>query len=285
MDKILLFENLTQREKELYKGNMRLERSINCYLKFIDSLKKNNDTLVSDFKNNRTKVVVKFGCGHGEKYVRPDHYLCGVGCKECAKDRLINAVKQKSIRAGKILGELTIKNGHKLLSEYVNDETKVLIDFNCGHKPQWITPYKYKEYPYCRCCNKGRSKREQEIYEYISKNSNDMVIRTFREFNDLRSKKGNNLEFDIVICTSGKTVDYNNVFIEVQGEAHRYPVRFGSMSIEEAEYRYKRTIYHDKLKREYCKKNNMKLIEIWYDDDYKQVLHDNGIVLLNKEAV
>ena len=32
-----------------------------------------------------------------------------------------------------------------LKSEYINNRTKVLIDFNCGHKPHKISPYHFKE--------------------------------------------------------------------------------------------------------------------------------------------
>ena len=51
------------------------------------------------------------------------------------------------------------ENNHKLLSEYVNTMTKVLIDFNCGHIPHWISPDNYKSGCGCpKCKNKGEAK-------------------------------------------------------------------------------------------------------------------------------
>ena len=49
------------------------------------------------------------------------------------------------------LYRLNVK-GYKLLSEYANTKTKVLIDFNCGHEPNWIRPNAVKQGVGCPKC-------------------------------------------------------------------------------------------------------------------------------------
>ena len=44
------------------------------------------------------------------------------------------------------------ENKHTLLSNYVTGKTKVLIDYNCGHEPSWITPNNYKKGARCQKC-------------------------------------------------------------------------------------------------------------------------------------
>ena len=44
------------------------------------------------------------------------------------------------------------ENGHKLLTEYVHARETVLIDFNCGHEPHFITPNRYQRGNRCPYC-------------------------------------------------------------------------------------------------------------------------------------
>lgn len=47
------------------------------------------------------------------------------------------------------------KNGHTLLTTYIDAKKKVLIDFNCGHKPHYLNPNSYLKGTRCPiCCNK-----------------------------------------------------------------------------------------------------------------------------------
>ena len=43
-------------------------------------------------------------------------------------------------------------NNHLLLSTYINANTKVLIDFKCGHKPNYLTPNSYNNGVRCPVC-------------------------------------------------------------------------------------------------------------------------------------
>ena len=65
--------------------------------------------------------------------------------------------------------------------------------------------------------------------------------------------------------------------IEVDGEQHEKPIRFGGMSIEQANKNFIEQKRRDKIKDDYCLKNNIPLIRISYkdidnNDNYKEII-------------
>lgn len=64
--------------------------------------------------------------------------------------------------------------------------------------------------------------------------------------------------------------------IEIDGEGHFFPCCFHNCSIENAEKTFKSTQRHDKIKNDFCKNNNKKLIRIPYwkfqHEEYKQTI-------------
>ena len=75
--------------------------------------------------------------------------------KSDSKDIFIERSKRSYIG----LCELLHKNENTLLSEYVSNSEKVLIDFNCGHQPHWIKPNSYKSGGGCPECFGIKKKR------------------------------------------------------------------------------------------------------------------------------
>ena len=76
-------------------------------------------------------------------------------------------------------------------------------------------------------------------------------------------KYKNVLPFDFAI------LDKNNnpiLMIEYDGEQHYRPVNFGGISDEEARENLRLTKKRDKIKTDYCKKNNIHLLRISYND-------------------
>lgn len=73
-------------------------------------------------------------------------------------------------------------------------------------------------------------------------------------------------------------IDYNDTkyFIEFNGEHHYKPVRFGGMTLEKAKEKFIRQQEHDSIKREFCKDNNLPLLEIpyWGFDNIEELLKD-----------
>ena len=94
---------------------------------FIDLINTNNHKLLSNYTNNKTKVLIDFNCGHEPHWTRPNSYKKGFGCPKCSG--------KCSEQAKKYFLNMLKENNHKLLSDYINNKTKVLIDYNCGHAP------------------------------------------------------------------------------------------------------------------------------------------------------
>ena len=101
-------------------------------------------------------------------------------------------------------------------------------------------------------CGCQRSKGESKINSILFENG--VNYQTQFWFSDLKDKKY--LYFDFAILNEDKTI---KCLIEYQGIQHYHPeVLHGSWKNSPQE--------HDKMKKEYCKKNNIKLIEIPYTD-------------------
>jgi hypothetical protein len=103
-----------------------------------------------------------------------------------------------------------------------------------------------------------RKKRKRSFGEYYIEEFlkyNHIDYKKEKTFNSCRSAKNRLLRFDFYL------VDYN-ILIEFQGMHHYKPVNKG--------YRAKRvhnlTVLHDSIKKEFCKDNNIDLIEIHYKD-------------------
>ena len=81
-------------------------------------------------------------------------------------------------------------------------------------------------------------------------------------FPDLISSSGKSLRFDFAVMDDEGNLDF---LIEYQGIQH-----FDTNNPWWTEILEK----HDKMKREYCYNNNIKLIEIMYYDDIEKILKD-----------
>ena len=125
------------------------------------------------------------------------------------------AVKSKNAFIGFM--ELLHENGHELLSDYVNDKTKVLINFGCEHEPHWISPGSYKKGVRCPKCK--LPKGEKIILDYLTE-SGINAISQYRI-------DGHKFRFDIYIR------EYN-LIVEVHGRQHFEEVDFfGRRTLEE----------------------------------------------------
>lgn len=197
-----------------------------------------------EYINARTKVKIDFKCNHDPNWITPDNYKKGYGCPECgtinASEKIINQSKDE-------LTSLVESNGHSLLSEYITAKKKVRIDFNCNHKPHWITPNSYKNGIGCPICSE--SKGEKRIRKCLDENN--FTFESQREFDGLTGLGGGNLSYDFYLPKQ-------NILIEYQGEFHDGSgAEYTRMNLESQQE-------HDKRKREYAKQHDIELLEIWY---------------------
>ena len=120
----------------------------------------------------------------------------------------------------------------------------------------------------CGCLKRGGN-------SFVKKILQNNGINFEEEFSFIDLKYINPLHFDFKINTETEFF-----LLEIQGVQHFKAVEyFGG---EEA---YKKQLYHDKLKREYCKEHNIVLYEIPYIDMNTKELEEQVIQILKKESV
>lgn len=177
------------------------ERRVENNDAFLKILKKEHK-LITPYVNEVTKVLIDFGCNHGKTWITPHQYKKKPGCLECGRERRVEhnnkirelSMKKVEVARGKFI-ELLNKDGYELMTEYTNSYTKVLIDFKCGHEPQWVYPTNYKTRPYCKVCNNIKNKEicKEELLEILEINNHKLLS----EYVDTRTK--------VLIDLGGKT--------------------------------------------------------------------------------
>jgi hypothetical protein len=136
-------------------------------------IQENGHELLSEYVNTMSKVLIDFGCMHKPYWITPNSYKQGRGCKKCGAFR---ATKWSRKQAKEGLLKLIQENGHEILSEYVNDGTKVLIDFKCGHDPHPIRPGDYKKGNGCRkCAGLCPIQAEEDFKRLLEKNGHKLL--------------------------------------------------------------------------------------------------------------
>lgn len=150
---------------------------------------------------------------------------------------------------------------YKILSPYLGNAYKIQLDFNCGHKPNWIVPRNLKQNQGCPMCSE--SKGEKTIRLYLEKNKIDF-IQEYR-FDDCKHKL--QLPFDFYIPSK-------NLCIEFDGKQH-----FEVNDYFGGEKEFKETQIRDKIKNDYCRENDINLLRIpYYEiDNIEDILDENLI--------
>lgn len=211
------------------------------------------DYSLCEYKRNNKPV--KIICRkHGVFEIRAfDHLRNNGGCKECKKERIGELqrlttdefiAKSKSVHGN-------IYDYSKV--EYVDAYTPVkLVCSKHGEFEQ--RAYAHIHGQGCPCCK--TSTGEEKVLKFLQENNIEFVKeKTFPD-----CKYINPLRFDFYLP------EYN-ICIEYQGMQHYKPLEiFGGN--DAFEIRVKR----DNIKREYCTRNNINLMEIRYDEDVETKL-------------
>lgn len=208
-----------------------------------DAFKRQTYKVISDFKNNLIK--------NGDKFIR----FIGLTDNEnlIAKIRTFdggivernNALYNKWIKGRQSTYDYCEEKGYKILSPYIGSKDKILIDFNCGHKPNWIAANNLKQNQGCPICNE--SKGERAIRLYLENNKINFE-REYR-FEDCRYKRS--LSFDFYIPEKNLCIEFDG---RQHFEANDY---FGEKSFKDTQKR-------DKIKNKFCKDNGINLLRIPY---------------------
>lgn len=175
-----------------------------------------------------------------------DNFIRGHDCLiESYKNRNYNRIDKNVIR------QTIIENGNTWCNEdeYTNSTERCLkIRCRCGN--YFRTSYSnYTKANVNRCSSCVASESSGEIEVKKALNSLKIYYEPEKRFVDCRDIKP--LPFDFYIS------DYN-LIIEFDGQNHFYAI-FPN---------HEKTIEHDKIKNEYCKKNNINLLRIPYWDGH-----------------
>lgn len=233
--------------------NLKREELSNNFNKFKKIVEDSDSgcTLLSkedEYKGNKTKMKMMCECGN---IFNPtaNNFMRGIAqkCTDCGnKDSGIKKRKSK-----------------EEIFSFIEDKGYIPISYSFRDKKHWITVKCEKEnheqydvdfgnfYMGNRCPKCNLSKGETRIGKYLSDNSYDFEPQF--TFDDLRGKNNRMFRFDF-----GIKLNKNLILVEFDGEQHFKP-KFGNVEFE-------RTKINDKIKNEYCKNNNIKLLRITYKE-------------------
>lgn len=152
---------------------------------------------------------------------------------------------------------------------YKNNESTLTFKCDCGEyfSTSWAS-FTNLNKTKCSACSKSMSKLELLISKWLTKNN--INFQTQFKFDDCRNIVP--LRFDFCV-----ELDKDKILIECQGIQHFEPVEYFG-GLDGFLYRIK----NDTIKRDYCNKNNIKLLEISYLDfknnNYKNILQEELIL-------
>ena len=214
-----------------------------------------------DYKNAKLPVRIKCNtCGH-VFYQNPNNHLRGQGCSSCYG----NTKKTK---------EQFIENARKIHGNkydyskvvYKNNRTPMKIKCNKCNKYFYQDAGNHLSGQGCPYC--ASSNGEKKIAEILTNNT--IEFKQEYIFKDCKDKRV--LPFDFYLPLF-------NVCIEFQGKQHykegfSFYLSYNRGNVEKATLQFEKTRYHDKLRREYCAKNNIVLLEIKYDENIEEKLQE-----------
>lgn len=239
-----------------------------CAKEYVDSLqKKKAENASKNFEGKSKKVhgdkydyskvqyvnalsKVELVCPtHGSFFIRPNDHLNGYGCPKCGFER--TAISKKD-NVEKLVKKAKIKHGDKYDYSkvvYVNSQTKVCIICPI-HGEFWQTPAHHLHGQGCPKCSE--SLLEKEVRMMLTENKID--FNQSKKFDWLNQQ---HLDFYL---------PKYNIAIECQGIQHFKPIDFANKGEKWANELFESNKKRDKLKKELCEKNGVKLIYFNYND-------------------
>ena len=204
------FDELPQELKELYKGK-ETKKGKDAYVGFINKLNKNDDELVSDYVNAKTKVRIHYGkCGHihpKEEGVTPDNYKRGNGCGICNGKIVIEGDNDLATKRPELAKEWhPTKNGDLKPTQITyKSNKKVWWLCKCGYEWEVGVNSRTSNNSSCPNCGDGTSYAEKLVALVLKK----LGVEFTRQ---LRYKNGKH-KYDFYIALW-------KVILETHGEQH-----------------------------------------------------------------
>jgi len=216
------------------------------------------DYSLSVYKGALTKIKVICNNKNHKGFIfeiKPNDLKNGHGCPQCKREKLSYSTEE-FIRKAKLVHDNEYKYD---LVEYKGSEVKVKIFCKKCKKYFLQTPHIHLAGHGCTCRTVSRGEKQ------IKKILKSMKIKYIwhKPFKGLKYKKSLNYDFYLP--------DYN-LLIEYNGAQH-----YDSIEYFGGDERLKNQQKRDSIKREFAKKNNIKLLEIHYKDFKKleEIIKEN----------
>lgn len=229
--------------------------------KYVEELKIKNPTVevVGTYTGN--KIPILHHCLVHDNYwnIRPSDALYGKGCSECSNDKKrLNFAKHHNEYVSQLFD---INKDIEVCETYINAKTSILHKCKiCGYT--WYPcPTNILKNGKCPQCNE--SSGERQVRQWLEKYNIKYVYQ---------------MPFDA--CCDVKPLPFDfylpelNICIEYDGIQHFEPVDFANKGKEWAENQLEYVRKHDKIKTDYCKNNNIKLLRIPYYANIEEELNN-----------
>lgn len=180
-----------------------------------------------------------------------------MACFSCSRLEIVSQKRLSIDDVRKYIENL----GGKLISEkYENNSSYLqIVCDKCGEIfERTFDVVKQYESVTCSNCKNDIPKGEEKIRDFLSGINEKFIMQ--KMFDDCRIKQ--KLKFDFYLPE-------RNICIEFNGEQHYKPIQYYG-----GEEKFEKQKKIDSMKREYCKKNNIKLIEIpyWKMKDIEEII-------------
>lgn len=227
------------------------------FSKFFYEIVGDEYTLLSEYKRSNIKVLVRHNSCNNSYATTPSNFSDGKRCPFCSVLKK-GASQRGNIEDFKIYVEERYSGEYIVVGkEYINARTKIeILHTKCGEI--WnVCPDKFKNSRECPNC-KRTSKGERSISSILEK----------LKFSFIKQYRFKNC-FDKGVLPFDFYIPEFNMCIEYQGEQHYRPV-----SIFGGEDSFKSQVKRDKIKKKYCKSNNIELLIIpyWKIEDAEKIL-------------
>lgn len=218
---------------------------------------------VKEIINVDTKVKIHCTVCDKDFWQTPYHHLRDNGCPYCGSK---NAAEKQKLTKEEFFNKLTSQQKEEYdydLDSYVSYHRKMRI--YCKHCKEWFlqSPSKHLIGQGCpRCSSSNGEKITQQWLK-----ENNIRFKQQKTFKDCKDHQS--LRFDFYLLD-------HNLCIEFQGVQHYKPEFFVSVYKSEKTglEKYNLQLKHDKMKKEYCRKNKIDLLEIRYDDNIEKKLEE-----------
>lgn len=196
---------------------------------------------LSKYKNQNTKIKVKFKkCGHIAD-VLPSSMQRGYGCKVCSSIKL-GLKKRKKHEDFLLEVEVKYPNQFEILTPYKNRNSEIKVRHKICGSEFLTTPSNLINSGSCKMCS--MSSFESVVYEFLNRKN---IFFIYQKYFD-KCKNKNKLPFDFYVPSK-------NLLIEVDGRFHYEEILGNDL---------KNRKYIDSLKNRFCFFYDFKLVRIPY---------------------